>query len=131
MSNQAADIPIKIELFGIKKLDAVIMRHICPISADAIIDKMPFALRGRFNFGSKKYWTLPGIGIRKGLNQTKATKEAMENDIVYNPKTDELMIMLESILLPNSVNKIGEVKSDLEPIKDARNGLNTKFYKKK
>jgi len=34
-------IPIKIELFGIGTLEGHIIRHIAPLSADAIINKMP------------------------------------------------------------------------------------------
>ncbi len=47
-----ADIPIKIEIFGITTLNGFIDRIYAPISADAILDKMPFVLRGRFSFGS-------------------------------------------------------------------------------
>ena len=52
-------ISIKIELFGIGALEGHFIRHIAPFSADAIINKLPIILRGRFSFGSKKYWTLP------------------------------------------------------------------------
>ncbi|MBY8982325.1 MAG: hypothetical protein KGD57_05210 [Candidatus Lokiarchaeota archaeon] len=125
-----ADVPIDIQLFGIGILKALIIRHIAPFSADAILDKLPLGLRGRFSFGSKKYWTLPGVEIYKGLNQS-AIKELEKGDIVYNPKTDELMIILENQEFANKVNKIGEVKNNLDLILKARNGLNMKIYKKK
>ena len=59
-------VPIKINLFGIGIIEGEIIRYIAPLTADAILDKLPIVLRGRFSFGSKKYWTLPGIEIYKG-----------------------------------------------------------------
>jgi len=123
-------IPVKIDLFGIGTIEANIIRHIAPLTADAIIDKLPIILRGRFSFGSKKYWTLPGVEIFKGPNP-KSTKMVEKGDILYNPKTDELFIALEDIEMPNKVNKIGKVDSNLEILEKARNGLNTKISKKK
>ena len=121
-----AEIPIKIVLFGIGMIKGKIIRHISPLSADAIIDKLPLVLRGRFSFGSKKYWTLPGIEIYRGRSE-RANKEGKKGDIVYNPKSDELLFLLEDQTLPNKVNKIGVVESNLELILNARNGLNTKI----
>lgn len=120
------DIPIKIDLFGIGTIKGVIIRHLAPLSADAILKKMPFILRGRFSFGSKSYWTLPGLGIFKGLH-TKSTNQVDKGDIVYNPKTDELLIVLKNFELPNKINKIGVIKENLEFIFKATNGLNTKL----
>ena len=122
-------IPIKIDLFGIGTLDGNIIRHIAPHTADAIIDKLPLVLRGRFSFGSKKYWTLPGIEIYKGTN-SKSSNNVEQGDILYNPKTDELLIALEDIEMMNKVNKIGKVDTNLEILFQARNGLNTKISKK-
>jgi len=121
-----AEIPIKIVLFGIGMIKGKIIRHISPLSADAIIDKLPLVLRGRFSFGSKKYWTLPGIEIYRGRSE-RSNKEGKKGDIVYNPKSDELLFLLEDQTLPNKVNKIGVVESNLELILNARNGLNTKI----
>ena len=67
-------------------------------------------------------------------------KEAMEDGalgvgsaLIYAPnfyaKTDELIIVLEDTEMPNKVNKIGEIASNLEPMLKANNGLNTKVYK--
>ncbi len=125
-----ADVPIEIKLFGIGVLNAIVIRHIAPLSADAILDRLPLVLRGRFSFGSNKYWTLPGIEIYKGLNKS-AIKELNKGDIIYNPKTDELMIILEDHEFLNKVNKIGEVKNNIELFMEAKNGLNTKISKKK
>lgn len=122
-------IPIKINLFGIGTIEGDIIRHITPLTADAVIDKLPIVLRGRFSFGSKKYWTLPGLEIYKGTNN-KSTTEIKKGDIIYNPKTDELIISLEDIEMPNKVNKIGKVTTNLEILLQARNGLNTKIVKK-
>ncbi|MFW9818342.1 MAG: hypothetical protein ACFFE5_01935 [Candidatus Thorarchaeota archaeon] len=122
-------IPIKIELFGIGTIEGSIIRHIAPLTADAIISKLPLVLRGRFSFGSKKYWTLPGVEIYKGPN-SKSTIIVEKGEILYNPKTDELLIALENIEMPNKVNKIGKVESNLEILLDARNGLNTKIIKR-
>ncbi len=122
-------VPIKIELFGIGTLEGHIIRYITPLSADAIIDKLPFVLRGRFSFGTKKYWTLPGLEIYKGPNP-KSTKIVEQGDIVYNPKTDEFIIIIENFQMPNKVNKIGKVSSNLELLLKARNGLNTKITKR-
>ena len=121
-------IPIKIELFGIGILEGHIIRHINPLSADAIVNKMPIILRGRFSFGSKKYWTLPGLEIFKGPNP-KSSLDAKEGDIIYNPKTDELIIIIESLEMPNKVNKVGKVTNNLELLLKARNGLTTKIIK--
>ncbi len=121
-------IPIKIELYGIGTLKGQIKRHLSPFSADAIINKMPIILRGRFSFGSKKYWTLPGIKIYKGLNN-KSVSEVKEGDIVYNPKTDELIIIIEALEMSNKVNIVGKVMSNLELLLKARNGLNTKILR--
>jgi len=121
-------IPIKIELFGIGALEGYLIRHIAPFSADAIINKLPIILRGRFSFGSKKYWTLPGIEIYKGLNP-KSVSEVKEGDIVYNPKNDELIIIIEALEMSNKVNIVGKVMSNLELLLKARNGLNTKILR--
>ena len=123
-------IPIKIDLFGIGTIEGDIIRHIAPLTADAVIDKLPLVLRGRFSFGSKKYWTLPGLEIYKGPN-SKSTTKVEKGEILYNPKTDELIIALEDIEMPNKVNKIGKVKANLEILLQARNGLNTKIVKKR
>jgi len=122
-------IPIKIDLFGIGIIEGNIIRYIAPLTADAIIDKLPLVLRGRFSFGSKKYWTLPGVEIYKGPN-SKSTDNVEKGDILYNPKTDELIIALEDIEMTNKVNKIGKVDTNLDILLEARNGLNTKFSKK-
>lgn len=122
----SGDISIQIEIFGITNLEGYIDRIYAPLTADAIIDKMPFVLKGRFSFGSKKYWTLPGLGLRKGTN-AKSKKQIEKGELVYNPKTDEIIIVLEDIEFENKVNKVGKVKINDE-ILNARNGLNTKFY---
>ncbi len=119
-------IPIKIELFGIGTIEGKIIRHIAPLCADAIIDKLPFVLRGRFSFGSKNYWTLLGLEIYKGTN-SKSTNKVEKGDIIYNPKSDELIIALENIEMPNKVNLVGKIENDTESVKKARNGLNTKI----
>lgn len=124
----AGDIPIKIELFGIGILEGYIDRIFAPLTADAILDKMPFVMRGRFSFGSKKYWTLPRLGLKKGTNR-KSIKDVEKRDIVYNPKTDELIIILESIEMPNKVNKIGKITKNLDLVQNATNGLKTHIYK--
>ncbi|TXT61025.1 MAG: hypothetical protein BAJALOKI3v1_830015 [Promethearchaeota archaeon] len=123
-----ADIPIKIQLFGIGVLKGEIIRHLSPLTSDAILDKLPLVLRGRFSFGSKKYWTLPGVEIYKGLNE-RANKESEKGDIVYNPKTDELIFALEDQVFPNKMNKVGEIQENLDLILKARNGLNTKIIR--
>ena len=122
--------PIRIQLFGIGKLKANVIRHLAPFSSDAILDKFPLILRGRFgpSFKSKQYWTLPGVGIYKGLNKN-AQKKVNKGEIVYNPKNDELIIILEDQELPTKANIIGEVENNLELILKARNGLNTKITK--
>ena len=121
----SGDIAIKIEFFGITTLKGFIDRIYAPLTADAIINKLPFVLRGRFSFGSKKYWTLPGLNLRKGTNP-KSTKQIGKGELVYNPKTDELIIVIEDIEFENKVNKIGKVEINLD-ILNAKNGLNTKF----
>ncbi|MFX0041445.1 MAG: hypothetical protein ACFE8L_00910 [Candidatus Hodarchaeota archaeon] len=127
MSDQG-QIPIKIELFGIGSLEGHIIRHIAPLSADVILNKMPIILRGRFSFGSKKYWTLPGIEIYKGLNP-KSVSEVKEGDIVYNPKSDELIIIIEALEMSNKVNIVGKVVRNLKLLLKARNGLTTKILR--
>ncbi len=121
-------VPIKIDLYQIASLDAIIIRYLTPLSADAILDEMPFILKGRFSFGSKKYWTLQGLGLKEATN-AKSKKEVEQGDLIYNPKTDEIIIILETMEMPNKVNKIGEIKSNLDLVINARNGLNTKISK--
>ncbi len=121
-------VPIKIILFGIGTLEGNIIRHLSPLTADAIIDKLPFGLRGRYSFGSKNYWTLPGVEIYKGTNP-KSIIKAEKGDILYNPKSDELIIAIEEIEMPNKVNKIGKINTNLDLLLQARNGLNTKILK--
>ena len=123
-----AEISIKFEFLGLGSLDAVIIRHVSPLSADAILDRLPMVLRGRFNFGSKQYWTLMNVGIRKGAN-LKAVRNFERGDIIYNPKSDEMIIILENIEMPNKMNKIGKILSDLSLFDKARNGLNCKITK--
>ena len=130
MNSDSGIVAIEIELFGIGILEGEIIRHITPLSADAIIDKLPLNRRGRFSFGSKNYWTLPDLGIFKGPNP-KSLKEVEKGDIIYNPKTDELIILLEKMMMPNKVNKVGKVNSNLELLLKARNGLNMAIKKKK
>jgi len=122
-----ADIPIKIEIFGITTLNGYIDRIYAPLSADAILNKMPLVMRGRFSFGSKKYWTLPGVGLREGTNP-KSIKDVEKGELVYNPKTDELIIIIENLEMPNRVNKVGKIEIN-DDILNARNGLTTKISK--
>ena len=122
------EIPIKIEVLGFGILEGLIIRYLGPISADAILEKMPFVLRGRFSFGSKDYWILLNVGIRKGPD-SKATKNVEKGDIVYNPKTDEICIVNEGLEMPNKINKIGKIIKNLDLLQEARNGLNCKLSK--
>ena len=126
--SSSGDVSIKIELFGIGKINGVINRALAPLCADAVLNKMPFILRGRFNFSQKNYWSLPGVEIYKGLN-SRAEKKGLKGDILYNPKSDELIILLEDFEMPYKVSKIGIVTGDLSLFLKARNGLNTKFSK--
>jgi len=97
-----------------------------------LLNKMPLVLRGRFSFGTKKYWTLPGVGIHKGLNARSARKKVEAGEIIYNPKSDELIFCLEEIEMPDKVNIIGKITtSNLDLLKNAKNGLNTKIAKDK
>ncbi len=121
-------IKIKIDLFGIGTINGELLRYYAPLSADAIINKLPLILRGRFSFGSKTYWTLPGMEVHKGHNP-KSIKNVEKGDIVYNPKTDELIIIIENAEMPNKVNKIGKVSNNLEILLKANNGLKTKITK--
>jgi len=121
-------ISIKIDLFGIGSVSANIIRHHAPYSADAILNKMPFVLKGRFSFGAKIYWTLPGLELYKGHN-SKSIKIVEKGDIIYNPKTDELIILIESTEMPNKCNKIGKITKNIEFFLQARNGLGTKLSK--
>lgn len=121
-------IPIKMNFLGLGSLEAIFFRHISPLSADAILDRMPFVLRGHFSFGSKKYWALIGVGIKKGTN-LKAIKDFERGEIVYNPKSDELIIILENVEMPNKMNKIGKITSNIDLFEKARNGLNCKITK--
>ena len=121
---------IKIDLFGIGTINGEIIRYLAPLSADAIINKLPIILRGRFSFGSKVYWTLPGLEIYKG-NNTKSNKNVEKGDIIYNPKSDELLFILEGTELQTKVNKIGKVTENLDFFLQAKNGLNTKISKMK
>ncbi|MHA1149617.1 MAG: cyclophilin-like family protein [Promethearchaeota archaeon] len=124
--SEAAEVPVIIEILGLGKIEAVLIRHISPISVDAILNKLPFVVRGRFGFGGKQYWTLSGVGIRKGTNQ-KAKKEVEQGDIIYNPKADEISIIIEAHEMQNKVNLIGKVISNLELLQQVRNGLNNKI----
>jgi hypothetical protein len=119
---------IKIDLFGIGTINGEMIRYYAPLSADAVINKLPLVLRGRFSFGSKVYWTLPGVEIYKGIN-SKSYKNAEKGDIVYNPQSDELIFILENTELQTKVNKIGKVTDKLEFFQQAKNGLNTKISK--
>ena len=123
-------VKINIELFGVGTLKGEILRIYAPLSADAIINKLPIILRGRFGFGSKVYWTLPGVEIYKGTN-SKSHKNVEKGDIIYHPKSDELTFILEDTELQNKVNLIGKVTSNLEFFLQAKNGLNTKIAKTK
>ena len=126
--SDSGEVPIKIDLFGIGTSEGILIRHLAPLTADAIIEKLPLVLRGRFGFGGKKYWTLPGLGIRKGANP-KSTKNVKKGDIVYNPMSDELIFILEDDALANRVNVVGKVSKNLSIFFNARNGLNTKISK--
>lgn len=128
MNSDTGIIAIEIELFGIGTVGGEIIRYIAPLTADAIIGKLPINKRGRFSFGAKNYWTLPGMGIFKGPNN-KSLKDVEKGDIIYNPKTDELIILIENIQMPNKVNKVGKVNSNLELLLKGRNGLNTRIRK--
>ena len=123
-------ISIKFDLFGIGSVYANIIRLYAPFSADAVLNKMPFVLKGRFSFGAKTYWTLPGLELYKGQNP-KSIKIVEKGDIIYNPKTDELIILIESTEMPNSVNFIGKVTKNLELLLQAKNGLGTKLSRVK
>jgi hypothetical protein len=122
------EIPIRVEFIGFGTLEGLIIRYLGPISADAILDKMPFVLRGRFSFGAKDYWIMMNVGIRKGPD-SKATINVEKGDIVYNPKTDEISLIIEGREMPNKINKIGKVTKNLNLLQEARNGLNCKLSK--
>ena len=77
------EIRVKIELLGLGSINTLIIRHLGPFSAEAILDKMPFVLRERFGFGSKKYWMLLNVGIFKGPD-SKAKPNLKRGDIAYN-----------------------------------------------
>jgi len=124
-----ADVPIKIEIFGITTLEGYIDRILAPLTADALLDRMPVVKRGRFSFGSKTYWTLPGLGLKAAVNP-KSVKEVKKGDLVYNPKTDELIVVIDDLEMPNKVNNVGKVTIN-DDILNARNGLTTKIYKSK
>ena len=126
----SGDVSIKIDLFGIGNIKGVINRHSAPFCADAVLKKMPFTLRGRFNFNVKNYWSLPGVEIHKGLN-SNSEKRGKKGDILYNPKSDELIILLEDFEMPYKVSKIGTIsnKGNLDLFLKAKNGLSTKFSK--
>lgn len=123
-------ISINFDLFGIGSVKANIIRHFAPLSADAILNKMPFVLKGRFSFGAKTYWTLPGLELCKGHN-SKSIKIVEKGDIIYNPKTDELIVLIENTEMPNKVNKIGKVTENIEFFLQAKNGLGTKLSRVK
>jgi hypothetical protein len=129
MNSDTGIIAVEIELIGIGTMGGEIIRHITPLTADIIIEKLPLNRRGRFGFGAKNYWTLPGMGIHKGPNQ-KSLRDVEKGDIIYNPKTDELIILIENMQMPNKVNKVGKVNSNLEILLNGRNGLNTRISKK-
>ncbi|MHA1688174.1 MAG: cyclophilin-like fold protein [Promethearchaeota archaeon] len=122
---------ILITLFGIGTLKGYVIRHLAPLSADALLNHLPLVLRGRFSFGSKKYWSLPGIGIRKGLNSKTARTEVEAGEIVYYPKSDELIFCIETLEMPDKVNIIGKIQDDLSLLLKAKNGLNTKISREK
>jgi len=126
--SDSGDVSINIDLFGIGHIKGVINRHSAPFCADAVLKKMPFILRGRFNFNVKNYWSLPGVEIYKGLN-SKSEKKGKKGDILYNPKSDELLILLEDFEMPYKVSKIGIITENLDLFLKAKNGLNTKFSK--
>jgi hypothetical protein len=126
--SDSGDVSIKIELFGIGDIKGVINRHYNPLCADAVLRKMPFALRGRFNFTRKNYWSIPGMEIYKGLD-SRAEKKGQKGDILYNPKSDELVILLDDFEFPYKVSKVGKVTENLNLFLKAKNGLNTKFSK--
>ena len=121
---------IKIDLFGIGTITGEMIRYSAPLSADAIINKLPLVLRGRFSFGSKLYWILPGVEIYKGTNP-KSKKNVEKGDIIYNPKSDEILFILENTELQSKVNKIGKITENLDFFLQAKNGLNTKISKMK
>ncbi|MHA1670182.1 MAG: hypothetical protein ACTSV5_06330 [Promethearchaeota archaeon] len=126
--SDSGDVSIKIELYGIGNIKGVINRHFDPLCADAVINRMPFTLRGRFNFTAKNYWSLPGVEIYKGVN-SRSEKKGKKGDILYNPKSDELLILLEDFEMPYKVSKIGLILENLDLFLKAKNGLNTKFSK--
>ena len=121
---------IKIDLFGIGTITGEMIRYLAPLSADAIINKLPLVLRGRFSFGSKLYWILPGVEIYKGTN-LKSKKNVEKGDIIYNSKSDEILFILENTELQSKVNKIGRITENLDFFLQAKNGLNTKISKMK
>ena len=121
---------IKIDLFGIGTITGEMIRYLAPLSADAIINKLPLVLRGRFSFGSKLYWILPGVEIYKGTNP-KSKKNVEKGDIIYNSKSDEILFILENTELQSKVNKIGRITENLDFFLQAKNGLNTKISKMK
>jgi len=121
---------IKIDLFGIGTITGEMIRYSAPLSADAIINKLPLVLKGRFSFGSKLYWILPGVEIYKGTNP-KSKKNVEKGDIIYNSKSDEILFILENTELQSKVNKIGRITENLDFFLQAKNGLNTKISKMK
>ena len=57
----------------------------------------------------------------------KSTKAVKKGDIIYNPKSDELIVLLEDREMSSKVNIIGQITENLGLFLQAKSGLNTKF----
>lgn len=123
------EIPIHLKIFEIGIIKATFYRHLSPFSVEAIMEKTPLIIRGRFNFmGPKTHWMLSQIGITVGPD-SKAQKKVETGDIVYCPQTDSIYIFIDNDELSTKVNKIGKINNldELELFKKAKNGVNTKL----
>ena len=103
-------------------IEATLQRNLSPLTCEALVSSLPKTGLGWTARQGNGYYMIQ-INIKRGTE--KHTKLLEKGDIVYCPREDSILLVFDDDAdLPGPVNKLGKINSDLEPIKNARRGIN-------
>jgi len=114
MSDKLARIPIEISVYDQKKIRAELNRLTAPLTVGEILKKLP--IRGRVHKVGNTITII--VGIHKGIE--KPIKNVNAGTIAYWPRGDALQIYTKDTKTQGLVNKVGEVKGNINGLSEIR-----------
>lgn len=120
MSPKLTRIPIEVSVSDITKIKGELNRLTAPLTVGTILKILP--INGRAHRVGATLSIILGIqkGIEKPVNFAKA------GTIAYWPKGDSLQIYLNDSKTQGQINKVGEVKGDLNCLMNTKLSLRLK-----